>query len=69
MGQRLGLFVGGVSQYEEGGGASGFDNFTGFYLRNFKYTLTNKGGQGLLIYINLGLPAVTWYTQVSTSFC
>ena len=51
------------------GGGSGFDNFTGFYLRNFKYTLTNKGGQGLLIYINLGLPAVTWYTQVSTSFC
>ena len=33
-------------------GGSGFDNFTGFYLRNFKSSLTNKGGQGLLIYIN-----------------
>ena len=27
-------------------GGSGFDNFTGFYLRNFKSSLTNKGGPG-----------------------
>ena len=33
-------------------GGSGFDNITGFYLRNLKCNLRFKGGQELLIYIN-----------------